>query len=316
MNKTRTEIKVGLFVLAGLVLAGILILQFNKSAGPLTPTYHMELQATNVAGVFPGSAVAMAGVKIGSVEKIELVSMDGRTVISVQLLKKYGIRTNSSFVIRQSGFLGDQYIAVLQGTNTSEVFKNGDKAPCQPSFDFGEAAKTATGLLVQVSGMVGQLSNAVKRVDTTLLSSQTLTNLTKTVDNLHAVSDKALAAVSKIDQLLDANGPVLSGSLSNAQTFTVHLNELAGDLRATLATNREQLTASISNIEKATAKLDSTMSELNEGKGTVGALLKNDQMAQDLSQIVSNLSVFSSNINNKGLFSVMRKPKVPTKSSK
>jgi phospholipid/cholesterol/gamma-HCH transport system substrate-binding protein len=316
MNKTRTEIKVGLFVLVGLVLAALLILQFNKAAGPLTKTYNMELQATNVAGVYVGSAVSMAGVKIGTVRDIELISMDGKTLIHVQLYTKFGVRTNSEFVIRQSGFLGDQYIAVMQGTNITEVFKDGDVAPCQPSFDFGEAAKTATGLIVQVTGIVGQLSNAVQRVDSTLLAQETLTNLTRTVANLRSVSERALDSVHKIDRLLETNGPSISASVKNAEVFTSHLNDLAGELKGTLATNRIQLTASLGNIELATARLDTTVSNLNAGKGTVGALLNDDQISINLANTISNLSVFSSNMNNKGLLGVLRKPKAPAKSDK
>ena len=46
------------------------------------------------------------------------------------------------------------------------------------------------------------------------------------------------------------------------------------------------------------------------GKGLAGSLIKNEQLATDMSLIMSNLQVLSSNINNKGLWSVIRKPKV------
>src|SRR5688572_23776972 len=112
MSKPRTEWKVGLFVIIGLVLGAALVIQFNKSAGPLTPVYRMRLKAKDVNGVIPGSFVLMAGVRIGSVEDIELNSMDGEVFIIAKLLKRYQIRKDSQFLIRQSGFLGDQYIGV------------------------------------------------------------------------------------------------------------------------------------------------------------------------------------------------------------
>src|SRR5438445_11363330 len=113
--KPRTEIKVGLFVLVGLVLAALLIVKFNKGAGPMTKTYHLRMQAKDVSGVIPGSFVLMAGVRIGSVERIELDSTTGSVTLIAILRQKYELRQDAQFIIRQSGFLGDQYIGVFQG---------------------------------------------------------------------------------------------------------------------------------------------------------------------------------------------------------
>ena len=317
MNKTRTEIKVGLFVIAGVILAALTIIQFNKSAGPLTPVYRVNLTATNSAGVIPGSAVLMAGVPIGSVEKIELLTDNGTTILHAKLLQKYPIRKGSQFIIRQSGFLGDQYIAVNQNPDVkAPILKDNDTGSCEASFDFGEAAKTATGMLDRMNGMLSKVSNVVDRIDTTLLTTNTFVALQKTIENLHEVSDRALGAVSKIDQLLDTNGPAITGSVSNSQAFTAQLNLLAGDLRQTLATNRYLLTASLSNIQKSTVKLDLAMTQLTEGKGPAATMLRDEDLAQNLSLIVSNLQVLSSNMNNKGLWSVLKQPKTPSAKKK
>src|SRR5689334_22019511 len=112
--KSRTEIKVGLFVILGLVLAAFLVIKFNKGAGPMTKTYRLRMQAKDVSGVIPGSFVLMAGVRIGSVERIELDSSAGSVTLITKLLQKYQLREDSEFMIKQSGFLGDQYIAVFQ----------------------------------------------------------------------------------------------------------------------------------------------------------------------------------------------------------
>lgn len=312
MSKSRMEWKVGLFVLIGLVLAAALVIQFNKSTGPLTPVYRIRMQARDVSGVIPGSVVLMAGVRVGSVERIELNSTEGDVTMIAKLLKKYEIRKDAQFIIRQSGFLGDQYIGVFQG-KTNVLLKDDDVVRCEEPFDLGEVARSTGGLVKRVDTMVGQLSNAVARVDTTLLASDTLTNLAQTVANFRGVSERTLSALKKVEDLIDTNGPALSGSLSNLKQFSLELTNVTSDLRAVIASNKTDLSASMANIKSATAKLDSVMTDIDSGKGTVGVLLKNEQMAADLSLIVSNLSVLSSNINNKGLWGVFRKPKVPEK---
>jgi phospholipid/cholesterol/gamma-HCH transport system substrate-binding protein len=312
MSKSRMEWKVGLFVLLGLVLAAALVILFNKGSGPLTPVYRVRMQAKDVSGVIPGSSVLMAGVRIGSVERIELNSTEGDVTMIAKLLTKYEIRKDAQFIIRQSGFLGDQYIGVFQG-KAKDLLKDGEIVKCEEPFDLGEVARSTGGLVKRVDSMVIQLSNAVARVDTTLLAGDTLTNLAQTVSNFRGVSERTLSALKKVEDLIDTNEPALSGSLSNVKHFSVELNNVAADLRSVIATNKQELADSMSNIKNATAKLDATMTDVNAGKGAVGALLKNEQIATDLSMITSNLSVLSSNINNKGLWGVFRKPKLPSK---
>src|SRR5688572_21078919 len=117
MSKSRTEWKVGLFVLIGLVLGAGLIIQFNKSAGPLTKTYRVYLTAGDVSGVIPGSFVLMAGVRVGNIEDIILNTDDGTVTMVARLRTQYAIYEDATFQIKSSGFLGDQYIGVFQGTN-------------------------------------------------------------------------------------------------------------------------------------------------------------------------------------------------------
>jgi len=307
--KPRTEFKVGLFVLLGLVLAALLIVKFNKGAGPMTKTYHLRMQAKDVSGVIPGSFVLMAGVRIGSIERIELDSDTGSVTLLARLLSKYRLREDSQFLIRQSGFLGDQYIGVFQGKSTN-FLGDQETVHLEAPFDLGEVARSTGGLVKRVDTMVGQLSNVVVRVDATLLSQETLTNLSDTVANFHTVSERTLSTLTKLENLIDTNVPSISASVTNAHAFTIKLNDLATELRQTIATNRDQLTASVNNIEKATEKLDAAISDVNAGKGLAGTLIKNEQLATDMSLIVSNLQVLSSNVNNKGLWSVIRKPKV------
>jgi phospholipid/cholesterol/gamma-HCH transport system substrate-binding protein len=310
--KARTEIKVGLFVLVGIILAAALIIKFNKGAGAFTKTYRIRMQAKDVSGVIPGSFVLMAGVRVGSIERIELDSNSGSVSLIARLLSQYPLREDSQFMIKQSGFLGDQYIAVFQG-KTNKFLAEGSIVQVEEPFDLGEVARSTGGLVKRVDTMVGQLSNAVDRVDKTLLAGETLTNIAKIVSNFHTVSETTLSTLKKVENLIDTNAPTLNASITNAHEFTGRLNGLAMELRQTIATNREQLTASIGNIEKATAKLDTMMTDVNAGKGVVGALVRNDQLATDMSLIVSNFSVFSSNLNNKGLWGVIRKPKVDKK---
>jgi hypothetical protein len=50
---------------------------------------------------------------------------------------------------------------------------------------------------------------------------------------------------------------------------------------------------------------------VQEGKGLAGQLLENDQIAANVSQIVSNLSITTSNLNRLGLWGILWQHKTP-----
>src|SRR5205809_1052807 len=122
--KPRTEVKVGLFVLIGLVLGAALVISFNKGSGPLQKTYHLRMQAKDVSGVIPGSFVLMAGVRIGAIEDIQLDDSNGTVMLIARLSSKHPLREDAQFMIRQSGFIGDQYIGVFQGKTNKFLTDN------------------------------------------------------------------------------------------------------------------------------------------------------------------------------------------------
>ena len=65
MEKSRLETKVGLFVLFGLVLLGVLMIQFSKGTSLFRGTYTVRLHTDNVGGLKQKSSVLLAGVAVG-----------------------------------------------------------------------------------------------------------------------------------------------------------------------------------------------------------------------------------------------------------
>ena len=312
MKKDHLAIKVGLFVTLALVITAVMVMKFSKGAGMFTKTYTLRLRAADVGGIIPGANVLMAGVSIGRVKEITLAG-DGRSVVMhSEILSEFRIRTNAVFQIRQAGFLGDRFISVTPApaseTHAPE-FKDGDHAQCQETFDITQVAQSASGLMQRMDTIVSNLNRAVTRVDTTLLAEQSLTNLTQTISNFRTMSERAMTAVDNIDAFVKTNTTALAGGITNFNVFTDNLNVLTLELRSTLATNRVQITQSIQNIENATAQITNLLADVQAGKGVVGNLLSNPDMARNLSLISSNFAVFSENLNERGLWGVFRKPK-------
>jgi phospholipid/cholesterol/gamma-HCH transport system substrate-binding protein len=320
MSKAKQELKIGTFVLLGLVLLGVLLVNFSKGASMFAPTYDLRLRTSNIGGLIPGAKVVLAGVPIGSVAKLEL-DPSGRTVVAVlRIYKRYPIHGDASFFIEQAGFLGDQFVFVRAEKNEKPLLTGGVEVTCQEPFNIQEAARSAQGLIIRVDTMVKQVNAAVDRVDKTLLSAETLNSLTTTITNLRTVSEKTMSAVTRIEQLVETNSPTLTRSVNNMAEFseklaavtnlvqfTERLNKVADELQLTINENRGDIREAVKNIEDATVSAKTMMADLQAGKGLAGSVLKDEQLRTQFGQIVTNVSILSSNLSRFGL---LYKPKV------
>ncbi|HEY1172263.1 MAG TPA: MlaD family protein [Verrucomicrobiae bacterium] len=320
MSKDKREWKVGLFVIIGLVLLGLLLMNFSKGASLFTSTYDLRMRTSNIGGLIPGAKVVMAGVPVGTVHKIEL-EQGGKTVIALlRILKKYQIHGDAQFFIEQAGFLGDQYVSVKVDKNEAPLLGDGAEVQCQEPFNMQEAARSAQGLIERVDKMVQQINTAVDRVDKGLLSDATLKSLTTTITNLQSVSEKTVSAVGRIEQLVETNAPTLTRSLNNVAdfseklstmtnivNFTERLNKVADELQLTISENRGDIREAVKNLEGATESANAIMKDIKDGKGLAGSLLSDEQLRVEFGQIVTNISILSSNV---ARFGLLYKPKV------
>jgi phospholipid/cholesterol/gamma-HCH transport system substrate-binding protein len=311
MSKSRLEWKVGLFVLIGLTLLAVLLLQFSKGMSFFRPTYDILVHSSNVAGLKVRAAVLMSGVQVGAVSDIRL-AQDGKSVtITLRVYKDFIIYKDAKFLIDQSGFLGDQYIAIMPTGNKGDVFHNNDTAEAEPPFNLQEVARSASGLVQRLDDAVKELSTAFADVRRLLLNPETLTNLSVSVNNLRQLSERAGRSIESINALLETNSPAIHASVTNLTAFSEELNQFGHELNGLVATNKDEIRRTVKNIETSSAVLKDVTQDLQEGKGLAGYLLKNDEIAASVSQIARNLSITSSNLNRLGLWGILWKQKMP-----
>ena len=311
MNTSRLEWKVGLFVLIGLVLLSALLLQFSKGTTFLRPTKTIKLIASNVGGLKAKSQVLLAGVQVGTVSDLVLSPRGTNVTITLRIFNQFQIHRDARFVIEQSGFLGDQFVAILPTKNEADVFQDGDVAQTEPPFNMQEVARSAAGFLHRIDETAGRLNDAIADVRRLVLNEQTLTNLSSAAANMRVVSERAVGTVDNLNALISSNSPALSLSGSNLVAFSQEMQDFGASLNVIVATNTDQIHAAVKNIESSTAVLKTVMDELQAGKGLAGALLKDEQLSGTVSQIANNLSITSSNLNRLGLWNILWQHKPP-----
>lgn len=115
MKQHSLEMIVGIFMVAGFLAFGYLALQLGEVSWLTSGrTYSLQAEFDNVSGVKKGSAIQLAGVVIGSVEKVEL-SPDNVALVHLRLDKGIQVPADSIASVKSQGIIGDKYIQISLG---------------------------------------------------------------------------------------------------------------------------------------------------------------------------------------------------------
>jgi phospholipid/cholesterol/gamma-HCH transport system substrate-binding protein len=311
MEQKRLETKVGLFVLIGLVLLALLVIQFSKGTSLFHGTYELRLHASNVGGLKPRATVLLAGVQVGSVSNIKLAG-DGKSVtIFLKIYKENKIYHDARFVIEQSGFLGDQYVSVITVSNLPPALTNGEDVECQEPFNLQEVARSAAGFIQRIDETAQKVDASITDLQRVVLNVNTLTNFTVAVNNLRVVSEQAMGTMNDINAIITTNGSQVSLAVSNVVFFSQELTRMANSADSLLATNTPEINDAVNNIKTSSEALKKIMEDLQSGRGLAGALLQNEQLATNVQTIADNLAVTTSNLNRVGLWGILWSHKTP-----
>jgi len=131
MIKHKTEFLVGLFITLGITSILILILQISdvQSIYKTKKEYKVKAVFKNIGTLKRKAKVTIGGVKVGSVNKIELKSnSEDEYYPEIEMLidcKIQKIPSDSSINILMTSLLGDSYIQIELG-NEDTFLKDGD----------------------------------------------------------------------------------------------------------------------------------------------------------------------------------------------
>ena len=302
MSQSKLEVKVGMFMFVCFAVLAALLLQFSKGVTLFRHTYTIILNSGNVGGLKPRAQVLMSGVQVGTVLRTELSQQGTNVSIYLKIYSQFVIRDNALFKIEQSGFLGDQFVAIYPGSSEGKPLGNNDVAHAQEPFNLQEVARATSGFIQRLDVTAKKLDAAIDDVRRLVLNEKTLTNFSDTIVNFRQASEDALTTIDNLNGLIKTNGVPASTAISNLMLFSTQLQAVADHADNLITTNGPQLSMAISNVQTSTAMLTNLLSGLESGKGLAGAVLKDEELSGNITGVANNLAVTTSNLNRLGFW--------------
>ncbi len=253
----KTQIKVGIFILIGLTITGMLVVYFGRLGEGFASYYNLRVEFANASGVIRGSEVLLAGAKVGRVisEPEILPDMQGVSV-ELRILERVRIPVGSEFSIGSSGLLGDKYIQIV----LKDAKPDGQTIEPDSTIKGSDIGDGFGGLTEGAGDLIADLRNTVKNIN---------------------------AVVTKLDQSVLSKSELesVSATIKNLQTTSGKLAESSGRFDSLLKTGQETMESG----KKAADALHQLTDQARTGKGMLGTLVSNREMAENLRAFILNL---------------------------
>lgn len=277
------SLKVGIFVLSGLLMTAGLVMFFGRFGDSIKPRYQVTVEFPNASGLLKNSKVLMFGAYIGNVVSSPHVLSD-RSGISVKLKidNNVQIPKNAMVVVGSSGLLGDRFVDVIpKEDNSTEYYKPGDIIKGNRLAGIDEVAKEGGLLLTDLRKGVGNLNDIIQRLDKDVLDPKTLDQFKGSVSNLESMTENFRQSSAQIDSLM-----------TDARSTVTEVREAVGSVKGTF----DSAQAAANNLEPALTDFKKTMSSVRQvvtkattGDGLIAELLTDKTLANNLDSLIENL---------------------------
>ncbi|MCK9402703.1 MAG: MlaD family protein [Chitinophagaceae bacterium] len=290
-KKTIDNIKLGIFVSAGLLFLVVLLYMIGKNMSLFGDTYVLKARFENAQGLVVGNNVRYSGIQSGTVKEIKIMN---DTTIEVTLLveKKMMaiIRKNAVVSIGTEGLVGNKVVNIIPRRKQAPLAEEGDILFAKRSVDADEMLQTLSQTNNDVAVIAADLKITIQRINTSnalwnLLNDKSIPeNFRVSVANILAATGNAGKLVNNLnDIVMDIkNGKGSAGAILRDSSFAKNLNEAILKIKS-VGDNVDSLSHEISLVVAGVRQ------DINSGRGPVNALLKDSAIVIKLNTSLSNI---------------------------
>ncbi|GAB2700937.1 hypothetical protein GCM10027037_27410 [Mucilaginibacter koreensis] len=161
------KIRIGIFVIAGLLILFLGIFLIGNQKSMFTSTFRVYGIFKNVNGLMVGNNVRFAGINIGVVESINIVT-DSTVRVDLTInnnVKKF-IKQDAKVAIGSDGLMGDKLVTISPGAGSTKVVNDGQHLVAVNPVDVDKIIARITKVADNAADLSESLSGIFKKVNT------------------------------------------------------------------------------------------------------------------------------------------------------
>ena len=286
------EIKTGVFALFS-VLLFIFGYQFIKNSSLFQTSKEFYVVYDNVVGLENGAPVTINGMRVGKVKNLSLANKVGDAVlVSFVIDNDFEFSKSSVIKIYSSGIIGGNNLAVIPASDDPIMAQAGDTLR-------GELeAGLIDGLIEKFTPLEKSIISTLTKVDTVLLDidqvldTQTRMHLRQSMKSLSVTMDQLSQTAAGLNELVGRNQNELDAAFKSITKTSTNLEIITDSIAAV---NTAQMLTDLSGSIKALNQITNSMAE---GQGSLGALIQDDGLYNDLRSLTEDAQNLLQDIKN------------------
>lgn len=267
-----TELKVGAFTLAcvGLVVFGFFWSRDGITGGD--DVYRLVLTVPSAEGLYPGTPVKLAGVEVGSVESVGIEGQRAKLVLLVK--DDVVLPSDTTARLASSGLLGDRHVLLEPGQGEGVLAEGGRLDPGPEPGNIDAITRQAEDIADDVKAITKVLRELVEDRDNTDAVEATLQNVEAVSREMRLLAERNRADVDAI--------------VDSVRRLTENLEGMSADARPKVDDELDRLLAATDELNDTLEDLDSITTKIDEGQGTLGALVNDRETIDALNDTIEN----------------------------
>lgn len=306
---TWTELRVGLFVLVGLLVlaAGIF---YVTGARFLGAKYRLRTFLPEVSGLATGAPVRLDGVEVGNVEFITMASRAKGKVVERSRNIEVGMRidrtykpdilTDSTASLVTEGLLGNRYVNITRGFTGVAIDDNGEIKGTEEKA-IKEVVQRSADLLGNMNALSLDVRNLIAGVQEGKGSLGKLLTDEQAYAHLNSILAKSDQMVSDIREGQGSLGKLVASDelYQKANSAVSRVDTLMADIQSQKGTVGKLIydPSLFDNATEAIQKGNALMTDVEAGKGTLGKLVKDETLYNNLRDASAHVSTAAAKLN-------------------
>ena len=289
-TQVENNVKLGAFVLAGLLVLILSFYMIGKNHNLFGSTFEIKARFSNLNGLIEGNNVLFSGLQAGSVKNIELINDTAIEVtLSIANKLKPFIHKNAIASIGTEGLMGNKVVNISPVKSAGPTVQDGDVLPAQKMVNTDEMLQTLAKTNNNIAIISEALKSTVLRIDSSALLAlfndksiggslkSSLRNINQTTVNAKEMTHDLKGIIEQIKKGKGAAGVLLSDT-----AFADNLKQAMLKIQSA-SDNANQMTIRLNNLVKGINE------EISHGKGSLNVLLKDTVFAKNLRMSMDNV---------------------------
>lgn len=211
------KIKIGVFVIAGLTVLVLAIFFIGNKKHLFSDTFNVNGLFKNVNGLQVGNNARFAGINVGVVEEIQIMTDSSvRVILTLNSEVRKFIKKDAKLSIGSDGLMGDKLVVITPGGGTSqEIVKGGDRLAAVNPLDVDKIINKFTKIADNAGDLVQGLASIVNKVNSGKGSIGRLLNNDKMARNMENTVKQAQTTMANVHKTTGTLNEDLKAAQSN-----------------------------------------------------------------------------------------------------